>query len=248
MTTSTYRVTYGKGPALRFLGHLDLARLWQRVLRRAGVRLAFTEGYRPRPKIATGPPLSLGFTSRVEVLELTLTEAPTPDALRERLRPVVPPGLDVLQIEPVTATTPTLATIETLSYTVTLPPTAAPVDPAALAVRARTLLAATTLPVVRRRKGREKTYDLRPSLRDLTIAADGTIRLHVTVTPAGTANPREVLALLGDWDEDTIRTAAIERHALTFASPTDTANTDKGFNGYTTPTDETTHTLHPNHG
>ena len=242
MTTFTYRLTYGKGPALRYLGHLDLARLWHRTLRRAGLRLAFTEGYKPRPKVSTGPPLSLGFTSRTEVLDLALTDAPTPDALRKSLEPIVPPGLDVITVEPVTATTPKLSTIATLSYTVTLPPRAGVLDSTALAAGAKALLATDTLPVHRRRKGRETTFDLRTSLQSLTAEPDGTIRMRLAVTPQGTANPREVLALLGDWDAATLHEAAIERSALTFAEP-------KGLNGHTTPnhTNHDTDQTHPQH-
>ncbi len=241
MTTSTYRVTYGKGTALQYLGHLDLARLWQRTLRRAGLRLAFTEGYRPRPKIATGPPLSLGFTSRAEVLDLVLADTPAPEALRRTLEPLMPPGLDVITVEPITATTPKLSTITTLSYTATLPPAAGAVDVTALAARADALLAAETLPVPRYRKGREKTFDLRTSLHSLTVAPDGTIRMRLAVTPQGTANPREVLTLLGDWDAATLHEAAIERCALTFAS-----EPYKGLNGYTTPNHTNDHTTPAN--
>lgn len=232
MTTFTYRVTYGKGAALRYLGHLDLARLWQRLLRRAGLRLAFTAGYNPRPKVVTGPPLSLGFTSRVEVLDVTLAESPAPAALRATLAPLVPPGLALISVEAVTAATPKLSTLETLSYTATLPSGYGDPDPGTLAMRAETLLASEALPVHRRRKGRDKSFDLRPSLRHLTVAPDGTIRMVLVITADGTANPREVLALLGGWAPTTVQEVAIERCALSFASQTDT---DKGSNGYTTP-------------
>lgn len=217
---STVRLTYAKGPELRYLGHLDLYRLWQRTLRRAGLRLAFTEGYRPRPKLAAGPPLSLGFTGRREVLDVTLQDPPPPAALRAALAPVLPPGMTLHDIRPVTAATPTLSSIAQLEYSARLP-----VPPhqsvAGLADRAAALLAADRLPITRTRKGREKPFDLRPSLRALHVQpgpAPDEVRVDIAVHfgTTGTANPREILAQFGAWTDATIREAVIERTTLEF--------------------------------
>ena len=253
MTTSTYRFTYRKGDALRYLGHLDTARLWQRTLRRAGLPLVFTQGFRPRLKLATGPPLSLGFTSRTELLEITLVDAPAPAQVRAQVEAVLTPGMRVVEVSRVLPHTPKMSTIETLSYTAR--PASAPLDGAVPAARATALLAAETLPVTRERKGRTRTFDVRSSLRHLRVL-DDPLRIDMTlaVTPAGTANPREVLALFDLWDAAAIREAAIERTTLTFASP----NT-QGIHGHNTPdhTDDETHdethhqahdqAHHPNH-
>lgn len=237
MTTSTYRVTYGKEAALRFLGHLDTARLWQRTLRRAALPLAYTQGYHPRPRVATGPPLSLGFMSRTELLDVTLAGAPDPEEVHARLTPVVGPGIRVLSVQRVTPDTPRISAIETLRYIATLT-TDPPCTRTALAARAHALLAADSLPVQRTRKGKDKTFDVRSSLRALHVAGEPPhIEMTLAVTPQGTANPREVLALFGVWSDHAIHEASITRTALTFASP----NT-QGIHGNTTPDDQETHT------
>ena len=240
---STVRVTYSKGPELRFLGHLDLYRLWQRTLRRAGLPLRFTDGFRPRPKLAAGPPLSLGFTSQAEVLDVTLADDTPPAHMRAALDRVLPPGLTVDHLEPVTAATPTLSSIATLSYTAMVPASEpGGVSVRALVARADALLAADALPVPRTRKGRAKTFDIRSSLRALAVrpadtgATDGRVDMTVAVTPAGTANPREVLTLLlGPEHAEVVQYAHIERRGLTFGT-----DSSEGIHG-----NHTTHTHSP---
>jgi radical SAM family uncharacterized protein/radical SAM-linked protein len=67
-----FRLTYSKQGDMRWLGHLDLMKLWERACRRAGLPLAFTGGYHPTPRIASACALPLGYTSRGEILDLEL--------------------------------------------------------------------------------------------------------------------------------------------------------------------------------
>ena len=58
------RVTYRKADALRYVGHLDLMRTWERSLRRARLPLAYTQGFSPHARLALGAPLAVGFRRR----------------------------------------------------------------------------------------------------------------------------------------------------------------------------------------
>ena len=61
-----------EGP-LKYVSHLDLMRVWERVCKRAGLPLATSHGFSPRPKIALAAPLAVGATSEAELLDLLLT-------------------------------------------------------------------------------------------------------------------------------------------------------------------------------
>jgi len=65
-----YRIRFAKSAPLRFIGHLDLHRTWERTLRRAGARLAYSEGYNPRPRLNLGLALPLGCTSQGDLLDV----------------------------------------------------------------------------------------------------------------------------------------------------------------------------------
>jgi hypothetical protein len=68
------RITFTKQGALRYTGHLDLHRLWERAMRRASLPIAYSQGFHPQPKISLAAALPLGFASRGEVLDVRLNE------------------------------------------------------------------------------------------------------------------------------------------------------------------------------
>jgi radical SAM-linked protein len=70
-----YWLQYSKGGNLRFIGHLDMLHSWERILRRARVPLAFSQGYSPHPLLSLAAPLPVGLISQAEYLELVTTEA-----------------------------------------------------------------------------------------------------------------------------------------------------------------------------
>jgi len=80
-----YRLRFAKTGAVALLGHLDLIRELPRVIRRAGVRTAYTEGFHPKPDMSFGPALSLGVASLDEYADIKLIDAPPPEELLRRL-------------------------------------------------------------------------------------------------------------------------------------------------------------------
>jgi radical SAM family uncharacterized protein/radical SAM-linked protein len=66
------RVRFGKLDELRFIGHLDLIRLFERACRRAQLPMHFSEGFHPLPKISVATALPLGMTSTAEIAEFEL--------------------------------------------------------------------------------------------------------------------------------------------------------------------------------
>src|SRR4029453_1185871 len=92
------RIRFAKRGKVRFTSHRDLARIWERALRRAEVPIAYTEGFSPRPKLSFGLALSTGHESEGEYLDVALRTAPGDDelaALPGRLAPALPDGVEV---------------------------------------------------------------------------------------------------------------------------------------------------------
>jgi radical SAM-linked protein len=69
------RITFSQAGALRYVGHLDMVRTWERGLRRAGVPLAYSGGFNPGPRLYFASGLPLGATGRAEIVDVLLTEA-----------------------------------------------------------------------------------------------------------------------------------------------------------------------------
>ena len=92
------RIRFAKHGKVRFTSHRDVARIWERALRRAGVEIAYTEGFSPRPRLSFGLALSTGHESDAEYLDVILRDEPSPSTVEQlpaRLAPVLPAGIDV---------------------------------------------------------------------------------------------------------------------------------------------------------
>jgi radical SAM-linked protein len=88
---------YAKRGRLRFTSHRDLARAFERSLRRAGVPMAYSQGFSPRPKISWFPAVPTTVSSEAEYVELQLVEWVDPERLRSQLDVVLPPGFDLME-------------------------------------------------------------------------------------------------------------------------------------------------------
>ena len=198
------RLTFAVAGDLRWLGHLDLFRTWERVLRRAALPLLYSQGFNPRPRMAIAFPLPVGFTAEEELLDVLLTHPVPPLEVIQRLRPQLPRGLTLHRVVEVDLRAPSLQSqLQAAEYLVRLE--AAPVD---LSKRARQLLAAESCP--RERRGRR--YDLRPLIQRLSVEGSCELIMSLRAGTGGTGRPDEVLLALG-LDP---HAAAIHRRELHF--------------------------------
>lgn len=90
------RLAFKKGEQLRFLSHLDYAQAVERTIRRAGIAMAYSEGFNPHMKISFSSALALGITATCEYADLDILEDTPVDAVIARLNRVAPPGLEVI--------------------------------------------------------------------------------------------------------------------------------------------------------
>ncbi len=160
------RVTFTRDVTLKYIGHLDMAKAWQRILRRADWPLAYSEGFNPQPKITFAAALPVGCTSDQEVMDAVLSPVLPIDDARARLERALPPGIKLRSIEPVALHARALQTqlLSTEFEIIVEEPTAI----AALPDRVREFWAAPE--VMRDRRG--KAYNLRPLVQSLSINID----------------------------------------------------------------------------
>src|SRR5512136_1095840 len=104
------RITFAKTPAMRFTGHLDLHTAWERTFRRAGLPLAYSEGFNPHPRLNLASALPLGFTGEAEVIDAWLEQDLPLSDIQTALHRALPPGLKIAHIEIVDLRLPALQT------------------------------------------------------------------------------------------------------------------------------------------
>lgn len=208
---SRVRLSYARRDAMRYTSHLDLYLMWERTLRRAGVPLAYSQGFNPHPRLHLASALPLGFLSRCEIIDLWLKqdEEQTREEMSrliERLQAAAPPGLEIQSGEVVPLSLPALQTqvcsAEYLAFALD------PLDESELWQSVQRLLEAEALP----RERRGKPYDLRPLIESLEVQAGAPagLLMRLTARESATGRPEEVLAALG-YDPTAFR---VERTAL----------------------------------
>ena len=200
------RITFSKTGALRYIGHLDLNTIWERAARRAGLPLAYTQGFHPQPKMTFASALPLGFSSRCEVMDMRLSKDVDLTSLPVQLQKVMPSGIGIINVISVDEHEPPLQTqIVSAEYEVTLTEA---VDGPSLKRKMDDVIASSSLP----RERRGKSYDLRPLIEKLELTSENKILMQLAAREAATGRPEEVLAALGICIED----AQVERTNLIF--------------------------------
>ncbi len=117
-----YRCRHLKLIPFHLLSQLDLTRFWDRVLRRAGIPVAFSQGFNPRPQLSFGPATATGVVSRAEYLDITLREPYEPNQLQELINGQIPAGMKVVQIELVSLEAPSIIkALRGIQYTYVFP-------------------------------------------------------------------------------------------------------------------------------
>ena len=92
------RIKFRKYGVMKFIGHLDIMRFFQKVMRRADIPIAFTGGYSPHMIMSFANPLGVGLTSDGEYFDIELTEPIDFDAAVERMNATMVEGIEVVNM------------------------------------------------------------------------------------------------------------------------------------------------------
>ena len=191
------RLRFSKLGKVRFTSHRDMARIWERAVRKVQLPIAYSEGFSPRAKLSFGLALPTVFESLTEYVDLTLDEIVDVDALPEQLTDALPEGVAVTGVVALEGKVASLQEcVESTEWSLFVDGN---VDD--VAAWAGDVLAADELLVTRERKGKERTDDVRPAVLDVDVrpaadpaapSAGAEIRAHLAAKPRA-LRPLELL-------------------------------------------------------
>lgn len=206
------RIRYTVRGKVRFLSHRDVARVLERAIRRAGVPVAYTEGFSPRPKLQYGLALSTGYESDGEYVDLYLDPGRTgvtePPEVALALTACLPDGLDVVAAAEVDRSGPSLQdSVESTGWEIVVAREPGGLPP--LQQRVDELLAAERYEIEIIRKGKQVREDLRPLVHELSVVraesgSDTLLRAELGTRPRS-IRPSELLGALGSSDPQLVR-------------------------------------------
>jgi len=193
------RVRFNRGEEVKFISHLDIMRLWQRALRRAGIALAYSQGFNPHPRISLAAPLALGITSEAELMDIFCTRWVSPHFFITAVSQQLPPGIKILQVYPISLTMPSLQSqVRYAEYKVEIETEKGQQD---VETALTNLLSVKHLPWQHQRDTGPRSYDLRALIDDLwlidyhpTYCAIG---MRLRCDNSGSGRPEQVAAALG---------------------------------------------------
>lgn len=190
------RCVFSKLGDMKFLGHLETVRAFERAARRAGLPLAFSGGYHPKARINFALSLPMGVEGESELVDLELSHSVPAARVADALNRHLPPGLKITRAWKAPLEGASLASrVDGITYRARLP---RPVR--GLAGKVKAVVASPSVLIERRRKGKVRSLDLKDYL--LELAADDDTGLAFTLRflgEKGSLRPQEVLeATLGD--------------------------------------------------
>ena len=196
---TNFRIRYGKKDEARFIGHLDVVRMFDRTLRRADIPVAYSQGYHPHQKLSFGPPLPLGMRSIAEYIDITLS-SPFPH-IEEALQRELPRGIDLLGVRGIPERTESLTKcISQAEYFIRCEVSDSIAD------MITSILRNDTLSVVRESKHGVKTVPVRGGIISITTEANSSgIMMLLSLDQMNAVKPLEVMNLIfGDNTPDDI--------------------------------------------
>jgi radical SAM-linked protein len=193
------RVKFGRGEEVKYISHLDMLRFWERAFRRAGVPLAYSQGFTAHPRISLAAPLAVGVTSEAELMDVWLNKWMPPQSFVMRVKSQLPRDFDIFDAREVGLNVPALqSSLAFAEYCVQVNTEKSELQ---VEVSLRSLLQAKELPWHHSRGSKMHFYDLRALIDDLWIVSYHNslyiLGMRLRCDANGSGRPEQVAAALG---------------------------------------------------
>lgn len=152
------RLFFNKYDDMKYISHLDLLRVMDRLLRRSGVPMKYSQGFHPRPKISLGNPISLGTEAFNEPMDIELREDMTNEELLKRLNSKSVLGFEFVKVIDIDNKAASIADdYKEMRYEITG-------DESSLE-KLYNLLSQEEILLVKEKKGKVETKDIKPRIK-----------------------------------------------------------------------------------
>ena len=189
------RIRFSKKGPVKFIGHLDILRYFQKAFRRAEFDLVYSQGYHPHPVQSFASPLGVGLESEGEYMDIEVNSMDSPAQMLRRLNAqmtegILATGFTVLRDDAKNY----MSILAAADYQVRFREGYMPCPPEELSEMIRAFLALDEIPVQKKTKKNELTIDIRPMIRSISMQEDGSIFMKLSAGSAANLKPELLLA------------------------------------------------------
>ena len=209
------RFQFARGEKLKYLSHLDMMRLWPRLFRRAGIDMAYSDGFNAHPRLAVAAPLAVGWTGEAELMDVWLDSPLTANTMLTSVSSKLPEQLSIGSGMFIMMEEPSLQSrVRFAEYRVMLPldRSSSEIDHAV-----NGLLQVSTLDWTHQRDEETRHYDLRSQIANISVETVSSTGISLIMLlkndPSGSGRPEQVSLALGFKDHP----AKIHRTRLVLA-------------------------------
>ncbi len=195
------RVKFKKHGAIRFIGHLDVMRFFQKCIRRAGLDIAYSGGYSPHQIMSFAHPLGVGMESNGEYMDIELHTATTSEDMIKRMNDASIDGIEIISIKELPeGAGNAMASVAAASYTVRFREGKKP--KVNIADKIIDFMSQRQILITKETKKNTLEVDLKPGIYEFKANEDGSLYLFVDASSGGNIKPITVIeALLSRYDE-----------------------------------------------
>jgi radical SAM-linked protein len=226
------RFTYRKLDLARFIGGRELATLFYRAGRRAGLPVAFSAGYHPLPRLSFGPALPVGVESQEEFVDIDLTQSLQPHEACRALAGQFPSGIEIISAWPVPLKGPSVSSlIVACRYRVDIAPLLNGGGWEPIRARLTAFEASARFPVRKHVKGQMREVDAKPYVESLELEGPATLTVAISSSAKGTLKPADLLGPLLGLDDGAARALRVMKVANVFDSGPPVASGEAAHRG-----------------
>lgn len=173
------RIKFRKYGVMKFIGHLDVMRFFQKVMRRADIPIAFTGGFSPHMIMSFANPLGVGVTSDGEYFDIELTEAIDMQAAVARMNETVVEGIEIVNMVPISDDKKQtgMSIVAAADYLSSLKNGEFPED---WKKKAEGFMSQPSISIIKKTKKSEKEVDIKPMIYKFEVRDDSVYMLVAT--------------------------------------------------------------------
>ena len=206
------RIKFRKYGVMKFIGHLDIMRFFQKVMRRADIPIAFTGGFSPHMIMSFANPLGVGVTSDGEYFDIELTEDIDMKLAVERMNQVVVEGIEIVNMVPISDDKKQtgMSIVAAADYLSSLKSGIFPED---WKEKAGQFMNQPTISILKKTKKSEKEVDIKPMIYKFEVRGES-VYMQVATGSVENLKPELVMQALGSFLGVDLETVSFAHHRL----------------------------------
>lgn len=214
------RIKFAKYGVMKFIGHLDMMRFFQKAIRRADIDVRYSEGFSPHQIMSFAAPLGVGIESFGEYLDIEVLSMDSPETMRQALNDVMVEGVEILSVTVLPDQAKNaMASVAAASYRLTMKEGTFPIDD--LAEKLQAFYAQETILYTKETKKSVVELDLKQGIYELDADDEGAIHMLVNASSSGNIKPTMIFEKFCEFAGCEIPASAIQMTRL--ETYTDTA-------------------------